>query len=336
MLITRLTYNTQLQELIHEIEQTIWSKLNREDLRDGFKTYSFYPLLKDAFYKEIAKYLKGLGFQLTVKGTMKNMPRDVLFNDAITGNEELWVRYFIEYCVDQVYGRNVGYPETKDLNKLLKPCKEQTFRSFYHRIVYIRSENLIKAFKAMQFDCSPKDDGVIAYGYIDNQAGLSFKGLCCAHIGTNGQMQMSEMNTTASMTIRGDSIVDGSYLDMLETNADLFDFNDIIDHTQLYEPKESDLSTLRRLQFLDPTRHPMFPDDIKVALLKQGQKPEQVWVRSRSVINTSGLFTGTLLNEPHNDFGVHAGQVISFGFVNSDEFGPICIYADTKDCEEKA
>lgn len=108
MLITRLTYNAQLQGLIHEIEQTVWNKLNREDLREGFKSYSFYPLLKDPFYKEIAKYLKGLGFQLTVKGNIGNSARDLLYNNEITGKEELWVRYFIEYCVDQVYGRNVG------------------------------------------------------------------------------------------------------------------------------------------------------------------------------------------------------------------------------------
>ena len=330
MLITRLTYNTQLQGLIHEIEQTIWKKLNRPDLRAGFRTYSFYPLLKDPFYKEISKYLKGLAFQLTVNGTIGNSARDMLFNDGINGNEELYVRYLIEYCVDQVYGRNVGFPETKDLKSLLKPCKDQTFRSFYNRVVYIRSENLIKAFKAMQFDCSPKDDGVIAYGYVDNQAGLSFKGLCCAHINANGQMQFSDVNTTASMTIRGDSIIDGVFLDLMETNADLFDFNDVIANTMLYEPKESDLAQLRRQDQLDPMRHPMFPDDIKVALIKQGLKPEQVWVRSKSVINNSGIYAGILLNEPHNDFGVHAGQMISFGYINSKDFGPICVYADTK------
>ena len=52
--------------------------------------------------------------------------------------------------------------------------------------------------------------------------------------------------------------------------------------------------------------------------------------KGESIINNKGLFAGTLLNEPNNDFGVHAGQIISFGFIDDKNFGPICVHAYTK------
>lgn len=333
MIITKLTYDSKLQEFIKDASKSVCNNLNGDNSLKEFKKRPFYPLLKDCFYDVVLSYLKDYSLDLTFENLSVNTSQ-ILFNNGIKNREELYVRYTIEYCVDRIYNRTVGRNETKDLNSLLKSVEDSSFRCFYNRAVYIRSLRLLDAFKSMQFDCSSCDDGVVVYGYIDNQAGLSFKGLCCAHIDVDGQMKFSDVNKSVTTTIRAESISDGLWLDLLETNADLFDFDDLIEMTTIYETNESGLVLFRQLEYLDSMRHQTFPDDIQVVLVRKGIQPEKVWVRGELVINEKGVFRGTLLNEPFNDFGIHAGDSIPFAFVNSEDMGAVCVYIDVNNMKD--
>ena len=57
---------------------------------------------------------------------------------------------------------------TKDLEKSLKNISEMTFREFDCKFLYIRCPMLLKL---MNIE-SGSDDGVIAFGYLDYQAGI--------------------------------------------------------------------------------------------------------------------------------------------------------------------
>ncbi len=72
-----------------------------------------------------------------------------------------------------------------------------------------------------------------------------------------------------------------------------------------YENK--DVEPLRALELLHPLRAPGFPDDVKFIMSGKGFKTEQVWGRLERRLNDT-LFECTLLNAPHQDFGVKAGE----------------------------
>ena len=50
-----------------------------------------------------------------------------------------------------------------------------------------------------------------------------------------------------------------------------------------------------------------------VLIIKNGLRPEECWVRISDLSDRRVM--GTLLNEPDQDFGYHAGDTIAFLFV---------------------
>ena len=56
------------------------------------------------------------------------------------------------------------------------------------------------------------------------------------------------------------------------------------------------------MDVIDELRHPVFPDDLRVLFMKEGQEGVEIcWVRSMDVAGDHVI--GKLLNEPYKDFG---------------------------------
>ena len=202
MHISKLTTNSDLQNLILDIAKKLRTEISQDEAEFIIKQKPFYPMLKNNLYDPLKSILKSIAFDLTVAGDIRNSMRDLLFNNELETKIDLYIQFLAEYFIDDVLGRKVGSPESQNLNEKLKPVSTSNFRSFYHRVVYIKSYKMLQMFKDSHFETTPESDGVLVYGYIDQTAGLSFKGLCCANIDPNGEIQLCSSNTETSLTIR--------------------------------------------------------------------------------------------------------------------------------------
>lgn len=77
---------------------------------------------------------------------------------------------------------------------------------------------------------------------------------------------------------------------------------------------------IRELEFLDPIRHSLFPDDVEALLIKQGADAmELAWLHLCGVRDDT--IYGELLNETDQDLGVHVGDVLPLAFREDEEDG---------------
>ncbi len=188
----------------------------------------------------------------------------------------------------------------------LTPVLSAGFRAFYHRFVYMECFDLFE--DSIGEYWTDEDTGVIAYGYIDRELGLSFHIAGIAALEDN-RITVRRPKERVGFIVRIRSLAEAEYLDLSITDVDLeqfAEFERIIRNS--YDAKNSEQEQLRSLAFLDGNRHPVFPDDLAVYLLHDGLQPEQVWVRGDYLRESE--IRGELLNEPYSDFGIYKGDSI--------------------------
>ncbi len=80
---------------------------------------------------------------------------------------------------------------------------------------------------------------------------------------------------------------------------------------------------------MDQFRHAEFPDDVQVLFVKEGVRPEGIWVRTTKLIgceNGAVLLEGRMLNNPHADFGVTINDTVLFASGVVDDAGTrVCV-----------
>ena len=213
---------------------------------------------------------------------------------------------------------------TKDLEKSLKNISEMTFREFDCKFLYIRCPMLLKL---MNIE-SGSDDGVIAFGYLDYQAGISFDIIATAHIFDNN-LSISCVDKSTRRKIRHgffDRMHMVKVLDLIDTNISLDDFYcEVAAHEIYYRNLDHDIEALRSNTDLDTSRHPSFPDDIQIQLVKDGRIVEAPWARCSKLDRDTGFMYAKLINEPHNKFGFHMGDDIPFKVIEADDGTLLCI-----------
>lgn len=329
MHISTLTTNVEFQAEILNLFDSVWNEVKNDESIAFFRNLLFYDLVKEKVASGFAEMANAV-IEKIKEDPANQVPKD----DAEL--RELACRFAIEQMIDHAFGRTVGAPEPVSLDSKLTPCEGASFRNFNHHILYFKSKKLLASMKAMRFDTLPTNDGILAYGYIDKDAGLSFKGICCANISVSNTMELAPCNPSISLSIRADTVRDAQYIDMLETNTDLYEFSDIISSTKQYyeDTVPSVVLRMREYTFLDSLRHPEYPDDIQVVLYRQDQKPEIVWVRCTDINADEGLLYGRLLNEPHADYGCRSGDIVSFRYIQDDE--AYCVYIKVVEKSEKS
>lgn len=236
---------------------------------------------------------------------------------------ELSTKEWLDRCSAPLGMNDAG--ELFDLDPLLQSemhsVKDAGFREFYHRFVYIECRDILE--RLMKDYLNDDDTGAIAYGYIDEQAGLSFQIAKLVALKDN-ELHIRDSMPGAMMIMRFGSLEKASYLDLSLIDMDLSQFADfekmIRDN---YDTDNEAKEQLRTLGFLDASRHPEYPDDIAVFLLRSDNKPERVWVRGNYL--TEHEIRGELLNEPNADFGVHHGDSIPIVPYKQDDGSIICV-----------
>jgi hypothetical protein len=166
------------------------------------------------------------------------------------------------------------------------------------------------------------DNAILLYGYIDRSAGLSFQTLSTARVYDDGTVDLSQATPNCSMKIRYDSMA-GTLL-TVDPELPLEFYSDMVEiiHNGYAAPES--VERIRTMTGFDKCRHPQYPDDMLVLLMKTGFENEGVWVRIEEV--TPGTARGVLLNEPKANFGCKCGDTITAQVVPSgDERYLVCL-----------
>ena len=205
----------------------------------------------------------------------------------------------------------------------LRKIGETNFRNLYHQYIYIKVTPEFLKGLCKSIDVRSEDDGIIAYGYIDDEAGFSFRVLCSANI-NNNKLSIGKYTKEVGIIIRKGQFNEFEYLDFDYCDVDTTDFNEYITViNDAYKCKNEQTEEMRNFGFLDEVRSIDFPDDIQIILYQEGLNPEQVWGKCWAF--TENELFAKLLNEPNQDFGVHNGSIIEFKPIENDD-GIICVY----------
>lgn len=182
------------------------------------------------------------------------------------------------------------------------------FRDLTMGLVLIVNDKNFNMMKQI-FECRPRDNAILACGYIDHTAGITFEVLCLGEYGPNGEISLSRGEPTTSMKLRYDSVtgiivlLDDQVMPALQNKIDMV--------REGYKAGEAVIKA-RNTTLFDDFRHPAFPDDVLLLFFKDSVKPEGIWCRIEDEID--GRPAARMLNEPNADFGVHAGDIVPFGW----------------------
>ena len=180
------------------------------------------------------------------------------------------------------------------------------FRDLTTGLVLIVNDRNFKAAEKT-FEHELLDNAILACGYIDHDAGITFEVLCLGEFDSNGQIHLRRGNPKVSMKLRYDSI-DGIIV-LLEDEIPP-EFQDKVNMVREGYMVNESIMKARNSRVFDDFRHPQFPDDVLLIFYKQGLSTEGIWCRIEAEIG--GRPAAVMMNEPNSDFGVHKGDLISF------------------------
>lgn len=193
---------------------------------------------------------------------------------------------------------------------------ETGFRPLYHNFCIFPINESVKAV-AENFPGFKEADGVLTYGYCDREAGFTLEILCCVKRIDDEQFAFADPSEEARGMIRIGAVADEEYIFIEYGDAPLKNnFKENLEMISCYDADEA-VETSRTFDFLDEFRHELYPDDVLVLIAKVGLNPERCWTRITGLGDE--CIIGTLLNEPDQEFGYHAGDTIAFFLYEDNE-----------------
>lgn len=197
--------------------------------------------------------------------------------------------------------------------------KDCNFRDIYHKVCFIECANQIQNLKKV-FNVSKKDNGVLAYGYIDHEDGFTFEVLTTGKF-ENGVLSRGLGNDEVSMKFRKSSVNDRE-IRIYEDRSLFKEYNEKFKTIDTFFADTEDVDKTRGIREIDSCRHEDFPDDVIIYLVKDGLNPETVWVRCEKA-EKQGV-KAKLISEPKQDFGVHTNDFVVFRPAKNEN-GILCI-----------
>lgn len=171
-------------------------------------------------------------------------------------------------------------------------------------------------------------NSVLVLPYVDHTAGLSFQTVTACLLEDNKLVPYQRPdNFSVGSNIRWDAVEDFEfeYLENLRVHAD-FDLDTYTSHAMeifRHYNRDEKILVLRALPLLDDVRNQEYPDDILVFFFKQGLNPEGMWVRYEDYDENHDIL-GRLLNQPNQDMGVNAGDMVKFSFTKDEDDKIVC------------
>lgn len=199
--------------------------------------------------------------------------------------------------------------------------KEMNFRDIAGKYLYIDATGVAQNLGSI-FEVTEDVTGVLCYGYIDAQAGISFEILCCAEYdAAKKTLKLLHGNDEQMAKIRLAELLEAQATVLPREMPRLSEFKGKVEMVkQVYKADEA-TEAMRRLSSLDPARLVTHPDIVTVYLVR-GDEAEAAYVLLKEVREVNII--GTLLSEPQKASGLHKGDEISF-FLVRNEKGIMCM-----------
>lgn len=216
---------------------------------------------------------------------------------------------------------NDGSPQELDelLEQRLRPLVELDFRDVVGSMLFVEGVRDLLGLEPEEY--VPEEfDSCLAYGYLDEAKGLSLRVLGSACL-AEGCVVVAHNLDDVDVTLRFE--VFKTERAAVVVDAHLCEFARRIEEIdRAYPALPEGMDEVRSLREIDHLRFGTFPDDIQVLLISEGRSREAVWVRLRALVR--GRLRGTLLNEPAQEFGVHAGDSLEVEMRQGRE-GVVCL-----------
>lgn len=206
------------------------------------------------------------------------------------------------------------WPLERPIEERLKPIDDQNFRSLIGTVSYIK--DAIEIMKLEDYD--PEFPDAIVYGYIDDEAGLSFQMLCAANVSEDGNIETTERYSDLMLIFRRGSVKEKLRAQLIDCT--LSDYAERITFIEDNYKSHGGTIETRKLGFLDGLRNPDYPDDIQAILVTENEVKgwEGVWVKLWDIRDNT--IYAKLLNEPdQSGFGVHIGDIVPLALDETEE-----------------
>ena len=159
------------------------------------------------------------------------------------------------------------------------------------------------------FSGREEDNALLTYCYLDAQAGLSYRVLCCARLSDDGTVNYNvlEKITTAMIMREGSLECPAEIIDEEAIGMDQFreEASRIKDN---YGYLEDCVKIHEDIPF-DEHRHPAYPNDIMAHFFTPDRKRELMWVREQR--RQGNHVIARLINDPYNPLvGLHNGDFV--------------------------
>ena len=201
--------------------------------------------------------------------------------------------------------------------------QETGFRALYKNFAAFPLNDKFR--KAMEGYPNVEDANyMLVYGYIDHEAGLTLE-VIAAGIEKDERFKFFEPSQETRFFIRVGAVENDDFALFDDSDNSLRNrYAEKLEMLSAYEVDE-EIEKTREMGFLDESRHPHYPDDVQVYLMRDGLDPEICWAR---IIGLGDHWImGVLLNEPNQNFDYHQGEKIAF-FVEKTEDEKIICYSD--------
>lgn len=199
--------------------------------------------------------------------------------------------------------------------------KEMHFRDIVDKYLYIEAAGVAQNLGSI-FEVTEDATGVLCYGYIDAQAGISFEILCCAvHDAAKKTLKLLHGNDEQLAKIRLAELLEAQAAVLPSEMPRLSEFQSKVAMVQKAYKADEATEAMRKLTSLDPARLATHPDIVTVYLVR-GDEVEAAYVLLKEVCEVNII--GTLLSEPQKASSLHKGDEISF-FLVRNEKGIMCM-----------
>ena len=199
--------------------------------------------------------------------------------------------------------------------------QEMNFRDIVDKYLYIDAASVAQNLGSI-FEVTDDVTGLLCYGYIDEQAGISFEILCCAvHDAAKKTLKLLRGNDEQLAKIRLAELLEAQAAVLPSEMPRLSEFQSKVAMVQKAYKADEGTEAMRRLTSLDPVRIVTHPDIVTVYLVR-GDEAEAVQVLLKEVREVNII--GTLLSEPQKASSMHKGDEISF-FLVRNEKGIMCM-----------
>lgn len=200
----------------------------------------------------------------------------------------------------------------------------KNFRDFYKQIVAIEMSEDIRKVIA-DFPGAKSANCVYAYGYIDHDAGFMFEVLASGKQSEkSGLYNPREGNNDISVKLKADMVEGLEIVFFSERTSYRKKFVEKIEMIEGFDVSD-EINETRSFSFLDDSRDEYLIDDVMVYLVKEGRQPEKCWVRIEGLDAENHVIIGRLMNEPVQNFGYHAGEIIAFFMQETKDKQIICV-----------